>query len=100
MLALWLTKLGVPVRILDRTAEPSTTSRALAVHARTLELYEQLDLAEGVMKNGLAVRAINLWASSKHGGHGWISAMPVAADLSPATRFFQMFPQDELRKTP
>jgi NADPH-dependent 2,4-dienoyl-CoA reductase/sulfur reductase-like enzyme len=42
VLALWLTKLGVKVRIVDKTAEPGTTSRALAVHARTLELYRQL----------------------------------------------------------
>jgi 2-polyprenyl-6-methoxyphenol hydroxylase-like FAD-dependent oxidoreductase len=38
VLALWLTKLGVKVRIVDKTAEPGTTSRALAVQARTLEL--------------------------------------------------------------
>ncbi len=43
VLALWLTKLGVKVRIVDKTAEPGTTSRALAVQARTLELYRQLD---------------------------------------------------------
>ena len=36
VLALWLTKLGVKVRIIDKTAEPGTTSRALAVHTRTL----------------------------------------------------------------
>ena len=41
VLALWLTKLGVKVRIVDKTAEPGTTSRALAVQARTLELYRQ-----------------------------------------------------------
>jgi hypothetical protein len=45
VLALWLTKLHVNVRIIDKTAEPGTTSRALAVQARTLELYRQLDLA-------------------------------------------------------
>lgn len=39
VLALWLTKLGVKVRIVDKTAKPGTTSRALAVQARTLELY-------------------------------------------------------------
>ena len=49
VLALWLTKLGVKVRIIDKTAEPGTTSRALAVHARTLELYRQLDLADLVV---------------------------------------------------
>ncbi len=36
VLALWLTKLGAKVRIVDKTAEPGTTSRALAVQARTL----------------------------------------------------------------
>ena len=95
VLALWLTKLGVPVRILDKTAEPGTTSRALAVHARTLELYEQLGLADAVMANGLEVAAINLWVSGKHearvdfgdAGHG-LTRYP----------FFQMFPQDEHEK--
>jgi 2-polyprenyl-6-methoxyphenol hydroxylase-like FAD-dependent oxidoreductase len=47
VLALWLTRLGVPVRIIDKTAEPGTTSRALAVQARTLELYRQVGLAGG-----------------------------------------------------
>ena len=29
MLALWLTRLGIRVRIIDKTSEPGTTSRAL-----------------------------------------------------------------------
>jgi flavin-dependent dehydrogenase len=33
VLALWLTKLGVRVRIVDKTAEAGTTSRAVAVQA-------------------------------------------------------------------
>jgi len=33
VLALWLTKLGVGVRVIDRSAAPGTTSRALAVVA-------------------------------------------------------------------
>ena len=45
VLALWLTKLGVRVRIVDKTAEAGTTSRAVAVQARTLELYRQVGLA-------------------------------------------------------
>ena len=46
VLAQWLTLLGVRVRIVDKTAEPGTTSRALAVQARTLELYRQVGLAK------------------------------------------------------
>lgn len=42
VLALWLTRLGVTVRIIDKAIEPGTTSRALAVQARTLEFYRQL----------------------------------------------------------
>jgi 2-polyprenyl-6-methoxyphenol hydroxylase-like FAD-dependent oxidoreductase len=34
--ALWLSHLGVKVRIVDKAAEPGTTSRALVVHARIL----------------------------------------------------------------
>ena len=49
VLALWLTRLGVRVRIIDKTAEPGTTSRALAVQARTLELYRQVGLADAVV---------------------------------------------------
>jgi 2-polyprenyl-6-methoxyphenol hydroxylase-like FAD-dependent oxidoreductase len=49
VLALWLTRLGVRVRIVDKTAEPGTTSRALAVQARTLEFYSQVGLAEAVV---------------------------------------------------
>ena len=39
VLALWLTHLGVRVRIVDKTAQPGTTSRALVMHARILEQY-------------------------------------------------------------
>jgi 2-polyprenyl-6-methoxyphenol hydroxylase-like FAD-dependent oxidoreductase len=61
VLALWLTRLGVRVRIIDKTAEPGTTSRALAVQARTLELYRQVDLADAVVEAGVKVAAANLW---------------------------------------
>src|SRR3954463_7029973 len=39
--ALWLARLGVRVRLIDKTAEPGTTSRALGVQARTLEFYHR-----------------------------------------------------------
>ena len=61
VLALWLTKLGVRVRIIDQTAEPGTTSRAVAVQARTLELYRQVDLAGAVVEAGVQVAGVNLW---------------------------------------
>ena len=44
VLAYWLKRLGVRVRIVDKTSEPGTTSRALGVQARTLEFYRQVGL--------------------------------------------------------
>jgi 2-polyprenyl-6-methoxyphenol hydroxylase-like FAD-dependent oxidoreductase len=53
VLAIWLTRLGVRVRIVDRNAEPSPTSRAVAVQARVLEMYAQLGLAAPVVAGGV-----------------------------------------------
>ena len=63
--ALVLARAGVAVRIVDRLAEPSTTSRAVAVQARTLEFYRQLGLAEAVVAAGHKVPAINLWTRGR-----------------------------------
>jgi len=60
-LALWLTRLGVGLRIIDRAAEPGTTSRALGVQARTLELYRQIGIADAVTSAGVEVAGVNLW---------------------------------------
>ncbi len=49
------------MRIIDKTAQPGTTSRAVAVQARTLELYRQLDLSEAVVEAGVKVAAANFW---------------------------------------
>ena len=69
VLALWLVRMGVRVRIVDKALHAGTTSRALAVQARTLELYESLDLAQPVLDEGVRVRAINLWARGHHAAH-------------------------------
>src|SRR5580698_5875413 len=44
VLALWLAKSGIAVRIVDKTAAPGTTSRAIVMHARNLEFYRQLGI--------------------------------------------------------
>jgi 2-polyprenyl-6-methoxyphenol hydroxylase-like FAD-dependent oxidoreductase len=92
VLALWLSRLGVAVRIIDKTAEPGTTSRAVAVQARTLELYRQLDLADAVIDRGHKVPAVNLWAEGKRKAH--LDFTHIGADLTPYS-FLQIFPQDE-----
>jgi len=92
VLALWLTRMGVRVRIVDKTAEPGTTSRAVAVQARTLELYGQIGLADAVVERGRKAVAANLWVVGKIVGRGAFGDM--GAGLSPFP-YALIFPQDE-----
>jgi len=92
VLALWLTHLGVRVRIVDKTSEPGTTSRALAVQARTLELYNQIDLADEVVKRGRKVTAVNLWVEGRKAARAVIGEF--GAGISPYS-FALVFPQDD-----
>jgi 2-polyprenyl-6-methoxyphenol hydroxylase-like FAD-dependent oxidoreductase len=52
VLALWLKRLGIAVRIIDRAPAPGTTSRAMVVHARTLEFYDALGIADATIAAG------------------------------------------------
>jgi 2-polyprenyl-6-methoxyphenol hydroxylase-like FAD-dependent oxidoreductase len=92
VLALWLTRLGVRVRIVDKAARPGTTSRALAVHARTLEWYRQIGLADAVVSRGRKMTAINLWAARRQAAHAALG--DIGAGISPFP-FVLIFPQDE-----
>src|SRR5215510_12128257 len=65
VLTLRLLRCGVRIRVVDRAAEPGTTSRALVVHARTLEFYRQMGLAEAFQEQGLPFVALNLWLGSR-----------------------------------
>jgi 2-polyprenyl-6-methoxyphenol hydroxylase-like FAD-dependent oxidoreductase len=92
VLALWLTRLGVRVRIIDKTAEAGTTSRAVAVQARTLEQYRQLGLADAIVDNGHRMAAVNLWVRHRHVARGVLGDM--GAGVSPYP-YALIFPQDE-----
>jgi 2-polyprenyl-6-methoxyphenol hydroxylase-like FAD-dependent oxidoreductase len=92
VLALWLTRLGVHVRIVDKTAEAGTTSRAVAVQARTLELYAQMGLADAVVGRGRKVLAANLWVAGKRRAH--LPFGNFGAGLSPFS-YALIYPQDE-----
>lgn len=92
VLALWLAKNGVRVRIVDKVAEPGTTSRALVVHARTLELYREIGLADDVVARGLRFTGVNLWVRGRKVAHVELGAMGTGISAFP---YMIIFPQDE-----
>jgi 2-polyprenyl-6-methoxyphenol hydroxylase-like FAD-dependent oxidoreductase len=95
VLALWLTRLGIAVRIIDKAAEAGTTSRALAIQARTLEFYRQLGIAEEVVDGGVKVGAINLWARGRKAAR--VPFENPGLNVSPFP-FPLVFPQDAHEK--
>jgi 2-polyprenyl-6-methoxyphenol hydroxylase-like FAD-dependent oxidoreductase len=92
VLALWLQRLGVRVGIVDKVAEPGTTSRALVLHARTMELYHQMGIAEGVVEQALRFAAINLWVRGNKRAR--IALGDIGAGVSPYP-YMLIFPQDQ-----
>ncbi|TIS54670.1 MAG: hypothetical protein E5W91_25460 [Mesorhizobium sp.] len=90
-LALWLTKLGVPVRIFDKAAAPGETSRALAVQARTLEFHRQIRIVEDVLAEGIRLEQLTV-----HTPAGVAARLPLSdfgRGISPYSFAFAL-PQD------
>jgi len=81
VLALWLRKRGIPFRIIDKASKPGTTSRALAVQARTLEFYRQLGIAEELIAAGVTVPEILLRRESRVVARGKVGDL--GRDVSP-----------------
>ncbi len=91
VLALWLTRAGIPVRIIDKTAAPGTTSRATVFHARNLEFYRQLGIDKIVLERSVPFTAANIWVQGKQRGRARFG--DAATDISPYP-YALIFPQD------
>ena len=92
VLALWLIRAGVPVRIVDKNATPAMESRALAIAARTLEYYDQLGIAARVIAAGTVFRGANVWNSQGRAAH--ISFSDIGGGIS-RYPFALVYPQDQ-----
>ncbi len=62
MLANQLGRRGIRPTIVDRHSGPAQQSRAMAVHARTLEIYSKLGIADRALELGAVGNGANMWA--------------------------------------
>ena len=91
-MALRLAREGIAHRIVDRTPGPGRTSRAMTVHARTMEFYRQLGFAHEVEERGYPTGTVRVFRDGREiavfgiedGGEG-ISPYP----------YTMTFPQDQ-----
>ena len=68
MAGLVLTRRGVPVVVVDQKAGPTRESRALAVQARTMEIYDQLGLADQVLSGAYPALRMQIGTDAPLGG--------------------------------
>lgn len=65
MLANQLARHGLRPTIIDRHSGPAQQSRAMAVQARTLEIYSKMGIAEVAVSRGAAALAASMWANGR-----------------------------------
>jgi 2-polyprenyl-6-methoxyphenol hydroxylase-like FAD-dependent oxidoreductase len=81
MLANQLGRRGVRAMIIDRHSGPAQQSRAMAVHARTLEIYSKLGIAGRALALGQPGSGANMWANGERKAR--IPLGDMGATLSP-----------------
>ncbi len=65
LLAAQLARLGIKPRLVDKNPQPSKTSKAIAVFARTLEIFDHLGIAEEAIKRGRKLNQFNFYSDRK-----------------------------------
>jgi 2-polyprenyl-6-methoxyphenol hydroxylase-like FAD-dependent oxidoreductase len=81
MLACQLALRRIPFRIIDRKGGPTNESKALAVQARTLEIFEQMGLSASALQQGHPATGLNFIFEGRWVQH--ISLQGIGQGLSP-----------------
>jgi 2-polyprenyl-6-methoxyphenol hydroxylase-like FAD-dependent oxidoreductase len=74
-LACQFIRYGINFIIIDKSEGVTAYSKALGVHARTLEIYEQLDIAEKAVSQGTIAGKVRMLADAKVRGEVDLSSM-------------------------
>jgi len=80
---------GLSVRVIDAAEMPLPTSRATAVHARTLEILHRMGVAEALVARGQKLRGATFWSG------GETIARVDFSELDSAFPFLLCVPQNE-----
>jgi 2-polyprenyl-6-methoxyphenol hydroxylase-like FAD-dependent oxidoreductase len=64
-LAAELARRGVQPRIIDQAVGPSTTSKAIAIQPRTLEIFRRMGIVDEVLARGFMVGAGNFYSNGR-----------------------------------
>ena len=65
IMALSLARRGVPVHLIDKKDGPARESRAMGLHARTLEFYRQFGFGDDLVDRGVIADTIQFRAGAE-----------------------------------
>jgi 2-polyprenyl-6-methoxyphenol hydroxylase-like FAD-dependent oxidoreductase len=91
-LAAELARYGLSVRIVDKAAHPTTTSKALAIWSRSLELFDRMGCTEQFLAAGIQGHGASIRSGGQVLGHARLDAIPSAYN------FALMIPQRETER--
>jgi 2-polyprenyl-6-methoxyphenol hydroxylase-like FAD-dependent oxidoreductase len=89
MMASELARHGIRCRIIDKAPRPSELSKALAIHARTLEMFESIGIVDCFVAAGVKAHGGSIYADRKRIVHF------VFDRLESRYNYSLMLPQDE-----
>src|SRR5262245_1786768 len=65
VLASQLARAGASYRLIERMTTPSGNSRAVAIHARTLELFQNMGVVADVEALGVQIHGFSAWSGQE-----------------------------------
>lgn len=69
MMACQLSLFNIRLRIIDMKESPSSHSGAMLIHARTMEIFQQMGLAEKMLEQGTVVNGLTVYFNGKKSSH-------------------------------
>src|SRR5271168_3529687 len=67
-----LARRGVRVRVIDKLAQPTDQSRAIALHARSLDMLDRMGIVDEMISTGIKAIAMQMYA-----GHSELFRVPL-----------------------
>jgi 2-polyprenyl-6-methoxyphenol hydroxylase-like FAD-dependent oxidoreductase len=67
-----LARRGVRVRVIDKLTQPTDQSRAIAVHARSLDMFDRMGIVDEMLSTGIKATAMQMYA-----GHSKLFRVPL-----------------------
>ena len=90
-LACQLVRFGVPFRIIDTKTEPTKQSRALVIHARTLEIFDHMGIADSFLEQGIPAKSTTYVLSGRQKKHVSLVKLGVGLTKFPYILILEQF---------